>query len=269
MINFFKVLEDHDLKRCKEIILSLENDYISLDTTRFKTLGAASYLHYGHEHETNKRDKQQYDNIKDKCNPILMNNFKWLYDILIEHLSKNLNEPCEITPDIGLAYPGFHIFHAYENCEDVINPAHFDYQWEYHIENLTSIFDKVDKDKFLTFTLSIILPPSGAGLYYWPLKNPNKQYSFLEAEKEMHHVLESATNLFIKADEIDTFVTQKEYENTTSPVILDYKEGYITMFTQPILHQIMPFKEGWTKEDKRITLQGHGIKCDGIWRLYF
>jgi hypothetical protein len=33
-------------------------------------------------------------------------------------------------------------------------------------------------------------------------------------------------------------------------------------------HQIAP-AFNCEPRDRRITLQGHGVRCDGVWRLYF
>ena len=267
MIKLIKVLELKDINKCLSLVSSLKGYYTPLpDGFNFETLGAASYLHYGNEHNSNIETGEQYHKIKNDTNPILMNNFKWLYDILIEKLSVTLDAKCEISSKADLAFPGFHIFYPYENCEKVCHPAHLDYQWAYHLDSLKEKFENVDESKFLTFTLSIKLPHNGAGLYYWDLPNYDKQYFFEEAEEIIKDVLEKANNLFLNSD---GSVSKEIYEKETNPLILDYKEGYMSIFTQPILHQIMPFNYGWKNDDVRITLQGHGIMCDNIWRLYF
>jgi len=35
-----------------------------------------------------------------------------------------------------------------------------------------------------------------------------------------------------------------------------------------IAHQILK-KTEFRSHDRRITLQGHGVKCDNVWQLYF
>lgn len=267
MIELVKVLEQKEIEKALSTIESLKNHYEPLpEGYNFETLGAASYLHYGNEHENNKQTGEKYHAIKERSNPILMKNFDWLYKILINRISEVLKEPCDISKEAGLAFPGFHIFYPYEYCDEISHPAHFDYQWSYHLESLEKIYKRIEKVKFLTFTLSIKLPHNGAGLYYWNLPNNDKQYSFNEAETLMENVVEEAAIIFENATQ---GITKELYESKLNPSILEYKEGFMSIFTQPILHQIMPFTTGWLPEDKRITLQGHGIKCDDIWRLYF
>lgn len=266
MIELVKVLEQEDTQKALSIIDSLKNHYEPLpEGYNFETLGAASYLHYGNEHENNKQTGEKYHAIKERCNPILMENFDWLYKILISKISEFLKEPCDISKEAELAFPGFHIFYPYQYCEEICHPAHFDYQWSYHIDSLEKKYQKIEKVKFLTFTLSIKLPHNGAGLYYWNLPN-DKQYSFNEAEDLMKDVLNEANSLFETSEQ---GITREVYEEKLKPSILNYKEGYMSIFTQPILHQIMPFNYGWKKEDKRVTLQGHGILCDNRWVMYF
>lgn len=267
MIKLIKVLDEDNLKKCIELVDSLKEYYEPLpEGYNFETLGAASYLHYGNEHDNNEKTGERYHSIKNKTNPILMKNFEWLYNILVDKISEELKQPCKISNEADLAFPGFHIFYPYQNCEEVCHPAHLDYQWMYHLDFLQEKFNNVNDFEFLTFTLSIKLPQNGAGLYYWDLPNDNKQYSFAEAEKLVKNTLDLANDLFANSN---GSVCKEEYEKVTNPSILKYQEGYMTMFTQPILHQIMPFNNGWNENDKRVTLQGHGIKCDDIWRLYF
>lgn len=261
MIKLIECLNREQIEICSKTLNELERYYENLpEGFGFKTLGAATYLHFPED------TGEKYNRIKNKINPILMKNFRWLYDILIIKISEELKEECVISEDINLAFPGFHIFYPHEKCEYVSNPAHLDYQWMDHLDRLKQQFNDVDDNKFLTFTLSIKLPKNGAGLYYWDLPDYNKQYSFIEAEKIVGHILGEANNIFATYGD---YVPREQYEKVTTPSVLKYKEGYMTIFTQPILHQIMPFTTGWLPEDKRITLQGHGIKCDDIWRLYF
>lgn len=54
----------------------------------------------------------------------------------------------------------------------------------------------------------------------------------------------------------------------SAPLVVPYKVGQMFYHTGHVLHQIIPGYD-LQPDDRRITLQGHGIKCDGIWRLYF
>ena len=87
MIKFIEVLNQNELKRCVDLVHSLKKYYEPLpEGFNFETLGAASYLHYGNEHLDDEQTNSKYHTIKSKSNPILLENFKWLYDILIQYL---------------------------------------------------------------------------------------------------------------------------------------------------------------------------------------
>ena len=47
-----------------------------------------------------------------------------------------------------------------------------------------------------------------------------------------------------------------------------YTEGEMIYFIGHLLHQMMP-GVNVQPTDRRITVQGHGQKCDGVWRLYW
>jgi hypothetical protein len=61
----------------------------------------------------------------------------------------------------------------------------------------------------------------------------------------------------------------EDYEKFLEPKILNYQIGNMVLFKGNLLHQIAPFFEPVCENELRITLQGHGLKCDGKWILYF
>ena len=269
MIDYIKILEDDQAEACRKIIEDLKDYYTEFpDTYSLSTLGAATYQHC--QEKDLKYDRSEYLKIKEKINPVLMEKFRWLYEILINRIENIINEKCIISDEAQLAFPGFHILYAHEHSEKVTESIHLDLQWKSHLDSLEKIFKNVERDNFLTFTLCIKLPPGGGGLYYWPLTNPDKKYTYEEADQEYE-------NLKYISEEIAPFNTDDSfmgcerslYEEKTKPKIIEYKHGYMTFFRKPVLHQVMPFFPPFKVGDTRITLQGHGIKCDGIWRLYF
>ena len=179
------------------------------------------------------------------------------------------NEKCVISDAADLAYPGFHILYAHKNSENVTEAIHLDVQWKPHIDHLNKIFKKVELNNFITYTLCIELPEGGGGLYYWPLRY-DKDYDYEESKEEYMDLIELSNKIapFNTDDSFDG-CERKIYEEQMRPNILMYKEGYMTFFRRFILHQVMPFIPPFSIGDKRITLQGHAIKCDDIWRLYF
>lgn len=208
--------------------------------------------------------ERYYDKLKTITNPILMKEFENLYDKICFLISKELNEKCLVSEDANLAYPGFNIFTPYKNCEKIDSPPHIDLQWNYHLDYLREIFDVVSEERFLTFTLSIRLPKSGAGLYIWDIED-EKISTYESAKYSYEKIITKCKSLFNKSKIIDKDIFEKE----TKPEFIEYQEGYMTIFNNLLLHQVAPFNLPYDNHEERITLQGHGIKCDNIWRLFF
>ena len=53
------------------------------------------------------------------------------------------------------------------------------------------------------------------------------------------------------------------------PLFEQYVEKNMVYFTGHIVHQIAPARYACMPDDNRITLQGHGLKWDGVWRFEF
>ena len=52
------------------------------------------------------------------------------------------------------------------------------------------------------------------------------------------------------------------------PVVIPHLEGHSFYYYGMIMHQMI-LGDNFKKGDDRITFQGHGLKCDGIWRLWW
>jgi hypothetical protein len=50
--------------------------------------------------------------------------------------------------------------------------------------------------------------------------------------------------------------------------VVSYNLGESFFFKGVLLHQIAPFIS-LEENERRITMQGHGLLCDGIWRIFF
>lgn len=197
----------------------------------FYTLGAASYL------DAEEDDTIPYYQAVEKYNPILENHFPHLYESLIDTLENVLEMPVSYAK--GQSLPGFHIFLSNKAFEGSIASTHFDLQfkplkWEYK---------EVDFDHPISFTCPIALPgSSSSGINYWQITNGEaKNLSPEELEK-----LKSSRN----------------------QLFFPYSLGQLILHRGLVLHQIAPSKD-LKPEDERITLQGHGLVCDGIMRLYW
>ena len=52
------------------------------------------------------------------------------------------------------------------------------------------------------------------------------------------------------------------------PIVIPHIEGYSFWYSGMIMHQMI-LGDRFQKGDYRITFQGHGLKCDGKWRLWW
>ena len=257
MIHRVKTFSEEDCNRIEKTVDDLDKLWVNRSCERrfqyetetviskapFWTLGAVSYLDHV-------KSSDQYDKHRDYVNPVLYKKFNWIYEIICERLQGELGEPVVI--DGFLAHPGFHIFSAksgtaiepeyLELFEKSLGSVHVDVQNEEHYDYWQK-FSKVNIDDTFSFTIPIRLPSGGGGLYTW--KDEVNPYSF------------NYTTNKTKLSELES-----------SPVSNLYNEGEMIYFMGHLLHQMMP-GVNIQPTDKRITVQGHGQKCDGVWRLYW
>ena len=257
MINRVKTFTKEDCNKIETTVDNLDKLWINRSCTRrfsyenkmhisrapFWTLGAVSYLDHV-------KSGDQYDKHRDYLNPVLYKKFNWIYEIITEKLQEALGEPVVI--DKFLAHPGFHIFATkigttiepeyMKLFEQPLGSVHVDVQWEEH-HDYWQTFDEVNLKDTLSFTVPIKLPSGGGGLYTWADEvNP---YSFNYTTNE------------VKLSELE------------HPCVSNlYTEGEMIYFIGHLLHQMMP-GVNVQPTDRRITVQGHGQKCDGVWRLYW
>ncbi|MBM4282279.1 MAG: hypothetical protein FJ137_16505 [Deltaproteobacteria bacterium] len=216
----------------------------------FYTLGAASYLDAI-------ADVDAYAERAVALNPVLAAHFAGLYDVVIARLSTVFG-PCALcTP---LAYPGFHVFGhrpGHENNRVTIQlmqglsaSIHSDRQFEPH-GAVWARFADVDLQQTMTFTLALELPTRGGGLCFWG----DPSVAVYDDDGDYAR--------YLKRD-VD-FRGQKGVE---PPCVIPYRVGALFYFLGAGRHVIAP---SWnlSPTDRRITLQGHGTRCDGVWRLYF
>ena len=257
MINRVKIFSEEDCNKIKKSIFDLEKLWVNRSCERrfamengfkiskapFWTLGAVSYLDGVASHAL-------YNRHRDALNPLLRKKFNWIYEIICERLQSDLKEPVVI--DEVLAHPGFHIFAAKNGTtiepeylklfEESLGSVHVDVQYEEH-EEYWKNFKEVDLKNTLSFTVPIQLPTHGGGLYTWD--DEVDAYSFNYATNKLK-------------------LSELECASVTNL----YTRGEMIYFVGHLLHQMMPGRN-IQPSDKRITVQGHGVKCDGVWRLYW
>jgi len=138
---------DIDTDKIADKVFRLQKHWVSRsEDFGFYTLGRCSYLD-GRTPEYKEESKI--------LNPILLQEFGDTYRIIIEHLSKQFNEPIALNTE--LAHPSFHIF--------VSNPILLTHAglWHEDYPHLTLGLGDVDP---YTFTLAIKLPTGGGGMDY-------------------------------------------------------------------------------------------------------
>ena len=243
MLSELPGLPSTDLMRCQlmlspqdclaivEQVMALSDHWLQRAPVDFYTLGAASYLDGSWELEP-------YRAHRIALNPVLLQDFPGMYSALKTTLSSALQAEGEFAPELAL--PWFHVFAVRPG--QAMLPAtsafaaaggsiHLDLQYNAHA-TFWKRFEQVDWEHPLSFTLPLQLPIGGGGLNIWPAS-----LSALDcAEAE--------------------------------PIRVDYRSGEMVWFCAPLWHQIAPL-QGATRQDRRITLQGHGLRCDGRWLLYF
>jgi hypothetical protein len=216
----------------------------------FYTLGAASYLDAV-------ADLDGYTARAAATNPMLRARFGALYDAVIAALAPSFGD-CALHEPLG--HPGFHIFgHRPRATNSLLTIAamerltasiHTDRQFEPHHATWSS-FGAADLEHTMTFTLALELPHRGAGLCFWD--DPSAVHS---GDGDAY------------ADYVRDAFDFDELLGVSAPAIIPYRLGQLFFFIGQQRHVIAP---SWSLSptDRRITLQGHGVCCDEIWRLYF
>ena len=285
----FDILTEEERARAVDIIHSLNKVWVNRSTGQphcprvpFWTLGAVIYL-------------DATDNIflyhrhRRAINPVLKKKFSWLYDILCQRLSVELGDPCIIDENLG--HPGFHVFGnkrgvpmTDEECFWLSQPLasiHTDIQYREH-KSYWKTFKEYDLENTLNFTLALEMPKHGGGLYIWDwvemdeefINNFNFQHNDdKNSQLKNKYLYDNGSYKYSK----NGLKGEVQFNSGTAelkamdhePLFEQYVEKNMVYFTGHIVHQIAPARYACMPDDNRITLQGHGIKCDGVWRLYF
>ena len=196
----------------------------------FFTLGAASYLDAGG------RRRPSYEERASRDNPLLRTHFSWLYERLRTAIGDHLGEPVDFHA--AFALPGFHVFERCMIFERSFASMHRDLQYR----ALDWTGDEPDFDRPISFTVPMAMPSAGAGLELWDLHAAD---------------LDGLS---------DAEVTARAAAET--PVYHPYRLGVVNLHSGHQLHRIAPMAFG-DDVSERMTLQGHGVRCGGTWRLYW
>ena len=261
----FLTPEERD--KVEQSVDSLDKCWLNRSTCHprvpFWTLGAVTYLE-GCD------NIKQYHRHRKALNPILRKRFSWLYDILEMKMSKELGDL--VICDDDLALPGFHIFGPKKGVtmnktecyylEQPLASIHTDIQYKEHLSHWKQ-FKEVDLSQVLSFTLTIKLPTHGGGLYIWDWADFDQEMIDTFNFQHNDEKVDVLKNKYLwDNDSVNGYNPQEE------PLYEEYMEGNMVYFIGHLVHQIAPAKK-CLPNDRRITLQGHGIMCDGAWRIYF
>ena len=113
--------------------------------------------------------------------------------------------------------------------------------WQYQTQDWDG-FKSVDFNRPISFTLAVALPKYGGGLSVWDVwheemvgRSPEEIKALIKSRERKHHA---------------------------------YRVGHMVLHSGHMVHQIAPMVNA-QPDDERITLQGHGLLCDGTWRVYW
>ena len=129
----------------------------------------------------------------------------------------------------------------------------------------------------LSFTFSIKLPHSGAGIALWNLP---KEYNYkANALKNGEKIIERYENVqYVKdTQKLKNLEQPWKYDELFNaegdlgkfiPHVIPHLEGHAFWYHGMVMHQMI-LGQNFKKGDYRITFQGHALKCDGKWRLWW
>jgi hypothetical protein len=236
MITSLQLLTTAECSLLEQRIKNLRTHWIprgnSPETSSFFTLGAATYLD----------EPAQYQGAANRLNPVLREHFGWLYERLLDFLSRQLHAP--VTFAQGLGHPGFHIWLTPAIFITPDASVHFDLQY---LRAFPDHKPGVDFDRPLSFTLSIRLPRRGGGLNLWDVT--------YERYRQFY-------------ERLNTRMQPKDVTVLLNRIRHPYTVGAISMHSGHLLHQVGEIDTVFPG-DERITLQGHGILVQGEWKLYW
>jgi hypothetical protein len=238
MFEAIPVLSSAECERVRQAVHALRSNWIVRGSADypFYTVGAASYID-----AVPQTPPPRYQEILVETNPVLREHFDWLYARLMNKLSVHLQAAVRTANELAL--PGFHVWQGLDVPTSPTS-VHFDLQY-------TSIpwpdLGRSDLSRPLSFTLPIALPRGGGGLNSWEISY----------EEQVAHF--QATRESTPAEEMPKLRTR-----TFHP----YTPGVLALHSGHTLHQIAAVDQAYP-DDERITLQGHGLYCDGAWTIYW
>lgn len=230
MITRLSLLSVDECLRIRDTIFALREHWVPRHPTLPSyTLGLAAYL------DTPALGTPVYLMRSRRLNKILEENFGDLYQRIRTTLEGHLKAPVSNLGKGGL--PGFHIFLGHARLSELPPSLHFDRQ---HTQLGSASAAAAPLEDRLTLTISFQLPAAGGGLLIWPLS--------YEAYDPQRPLSEAAAAL--------------------EPALHEYSLGELLLHDGNQLHQI-DARRLPVEGEARVTLQGHAVRLDGTWHLYW
>ena len=285
-----KILTDDETKKveqgvydCVHLWKRRENWHPVNDVPQYNE-DIESYMHYSTLGATLYMDASDvgwsyYEKHKGITNKVLDKKFDWVYEKLIEALTPHVGE-CSLESD--LARPGFHIY----QFDDAPDPRkhhrclHMDGQFFYALKFLKEKYGKViDIKEPLSFTFTITRPSRGSAIGFWGLPEHLKRRSEDIQKEYPHDIIERYQNVEYVTEiqkqraierpwKYDLFYPNCGDLEQYIPTIIPHTPGNSFFYSGMIIHQMI-LGDSFKKGDTRITLQGHGLRVNGKYKLFW
>jgi hypothetical protein len=260
--SFVEIMSENKCKEYVSIIDSLSDHWTKriIGQFHFYTLGSASHL----DLEKNMVvDDSTFIKIKENNN-LLRKNFLPIYSKLIEAISDKVGSGILISDNAPI--PGFFIYgepkpNNIKKELSAIVGGRAEIHTDGQVNNLDYIWSQYKEvaDECISYTLPLEMPENGAGFLLWDqpdmgcysqgeVADTYKSYDYHQDDKNINFLTNSIKN------KIPEFI-----EHIPGRMLLQEGEQF-----HAVAFSTKPFST-----DRRITFQGLGIKCDGVWRLFF
>ena len=290
LIGIVEILNDHEIEKVKQGVYDCvhmwrgrENWHPVNDVPQYNE-DIESFMHYSTLGATLYMDASDmgwsyYEKHKNITNKVLNLKFAWVYHKLIEALTPEIGQ-CAYEPDLAL--PGFHIY----QFDDAPDPRkhhrclHLDGQWFYALKFLKDKYGKdIDIKNPLSFTFTITRPSRGSAIGFWGLPEALRPHAEELQKRYPHDIIERYENLeYVKEirhqHAIERPWKYKLFRADCGPLeqyipkIIPHTPGNSFFYSGYHMHQMI-LGDSFKKGDTRITLQGHGIKINGQYKLFW
>ena len=215
----------------------------------FFTLGASNYF------DITYNPMLPYYRFATRFNPLLLEQLGWFYERLTQGIAHYLGSPAQFRPNLGM--PGFHIFLSHQSFAQPKDLTHI--EWfrskgkaevvgnAIHCDTAHLVVDWGNRDGLelenpISITVSIRIPEAGAGLNYWEF-----------GRERTDDLPPAALREFL-------INSPKHYH--------PYQLGCMAIHSGLRYHQMAAMPK-MLPGDERITLQGHGVRQNGVWQLFW